>query len=47
MKEFAPDRLDVIADEKIEVPVAVVIEKSAAGAPADLFIVDSGLRVRR
>src|SRR6266704_1847201 len=34
--------LDVIADEKIEAAVAVVIEPGTAGAPADLFVVDAG-----
>ena len=33
--------LDVVADEKIEAPVAVVVEEGAARAPADLFVVDA------
>ena len=33
--------LDVIAHEKIEVSIAVVIEKSAAGAPVNLFVVET------
>ena len=33
--------LDVIANEKIEVPIAVVVEKSAAGAPVNLFVVET------
>ena len=33
--------LDVIADEKIEKAVAVVVEPRAAGAPANFFVVDT------
>ncbi len=33
---------DVVAHEKIEVSVAVIVEPGAAGAPAILFVVDSG-----
>ncbi len=35
-------KLDVIADEQIEVAVAIIVEKSAARAPADAFIVEAG-----
>src|SRR5256885_12438191 len=34
--------VDVIADEKIEMAIAVVVEKSAAGAPADFVVVKTG-----
>ena len=34
--------LDVVADEEIEVAVAVVVEKRAAGAPANAFLVQTG-----
>ncbi len=33
----------VMADEKIKVPIAVVVEPGAARAPSDLFIVDTDL----
>ena len=36
-------QLHVIANEKIEVAVPVIIEKSTAGAPADLCLVKPGL----
>ena len=34
--------LDVVADEKIEIAVAIVVDPGAAGAPADLFFVEAG-----
>ena len=34
--------LDVIADEKIQVAVAIVIEERAARAPTMLFVIDAG-----
>ena len=40
---FGRIELDVIADEEIEMPVAVVVEPGAAGSPADLFVVNAGL----
>ena len=38
---FGGIELDVIADKKIEMSVAIVVEEGAARAPADLFVVDS------
>ena len=34
--------LDVVADEEIEVTVAVVVEERAASSPAALFLVEAG-----
>ncbi len=35
--------LDVIADKKVQVPIAIIIEECAARAPTVLFVVDAGL----
>src|SRR5262249_35161156 len=35
--------LDVIADEEIEASIAIVVKPGAARAPANLFVVDTGL----
>ena len=45
IRSFRGIELDVVADEKIETAVAVVVEKGAARAPANFFVVDSGLLV--
>ena len=42
-RAFCWIEFDVIADEEIQVAVAVVVEKRAAGSPADLFVVDTSL----
>ena len=40
---FRRIELDVIADQEVEMAVAVVVKKRAPGAPANLLIVNSGL----
>ena len=40
---FRRVEFDVIADEKIEKAVAVIVEKSAARSPANLFVEHTGL----
>ena len=40
---FVGIELDVVADEEIEKAVAVVVEKGAAGAPANVFLIEPGL----
>ena len=40
---FSGIELDVVADEEIEVAVAVVIEEGAARAPADFFLIETRL----
>ena len=40
---FVGIELDVIADEEIEMAVAIVVEEGAAGAPAHAFVVNAGL----
>ena len=42
-RRFRRIELDVVADEEIEMAVAVVVEKGAAGAPAELLVVKAGL----
>ena len=41
-RSFCGIELDVVADEKIQMAVAIVIEPGAARAPADLLVVDAG-----
>ena len=38
-------QLDVVAYKKVEMAVPVIVEKSAARAPADCFLIEAGLRV--
>ena len=36
-------KLDVIADEKVEMAVAIIVEECAACAPAHMLVIDAGL----
>ena len=40
---FRRIELDVVADEKIEMSVAVVVEQGAARTPANMLLIDAGL----
>jgi len=35
-------KLDVVANKKVKAPIPVVVEKGAAGTPANLFIMETG-----